>query len=229
MAIPFIIVNEFCERFCYYGLRAILVLYLKQKLMFEEREATVIFHVFSLFVYFSCIIGAILADGFIGKFNTIFLLSIVYAGGSSVLTIGAIEEWQLPAKWMTFIGLAMIAIGSGGIKPCVSAFGGEQFKRPEQEKHLLKFFAMFYFSINFGSFISTLVSPILREDVQCFDQVDCYPAGFGLPAVLMIFATVIFLAGRFLYKIKRFEGNSITKVLGCVWVSAGVKAANHHF
>lgn len=195
------------------------MLYLKQKLMFEERDATVIFHVFTLFVYFSCIIGAILADGFIGKFNTIFLLSIIYAGGSSILALGAIEVWHLPGRWMTFIGLALIAIGSGGIKPCVSAFGGEQFKRPQQEHHLLKYFALFYFTINMGSFFSMLLTPILRDDVHCFGGYDCFPAGFGLPALLMIIATIIFLSGRFLYKIKRFEGNSITRVVGCIWVS----------
>lgn len=195
------------------------MLYLKQKLMFEEREATVIFHIFTWLVYASCIFGAILADGFIGKFNTIFLLSIVYAGGSSVLALGAIEAWNMPGRLMTFIGLALIAFGSGGIKPCVSAFGGEQFKRPEQENHLLKYFSLFYFSINLGSFFSTVISPILRDDVHCFGQLDCFPAGFGLPALLMIAATVIFLAGSFLYEIKRFEGNSITKVIGCIWVS----------
>lgn len=218
-AIPFIIANEFCERFCYYGLRTILVLYLNEKLMFQERESTIIFHVFTVTNYLFCIIGAILADGFIGKFKTIFLLSIVYAAGSSILAVGAIESWDLPARWMTFIGLAMIAIGSGGIKPCVSSFGAEQFKRPEQENHLLKYFAMFYFSINAGSFISTLLTPLLREEVHCFGDVSCYPAGFGLPAILMIIATIIFISGKFLYKIKIFEGNTITNVFGCIWVS----------
>ena len=65
-------------------------------------------------------------------------------------------------RTMTFFGLALIAIGTGGIKPCVSAFGGDQFRLPEQERQLQTFFSVFYFSINAGSFISTIVTPILR-------------------------------------------------------------------
>lgn len=122
---------------------------------------------------------------------------------------------------MTFIGLSLIAIGSGGIKPCVAAFGGEQFKMPEQAMQLARFFSMFYFSINLGSFISTLVTPILREDIKCFspDMEECYPYGFGLPAILMAVSIVIFLAGKRLYKILPNQGNMIVKVTRCISVS----------
>lgn len=86
----------------------------------------------------------------------------------------------------TFIGLLLIAIGSGGIKPCVAAFGGDQFKLPEQLVQMATFFSIFYFSINAGSLISTFVTPILREDVHCFNENDCYSLAFGVPGVLMI-------------------------------------------
>ena len=62
----------------------------------------------------------------------------------------------------SLLGLALIAIGTGGIKPCVSAFGGDQFKLPEQERQLQTFFSVFYFAINAGSLISTALTPILR-------------------------------------------------------------------
>ena len=75
---------------------------------------------------------------------------------------------------LTLLGLALIAFGSGGIKPCVAAFGGEQFKMPQQAAQLAIFFSMFYFSVNSGSFVSTAITPILREDVKCFGQDDCY-------------------------------------------------------
>jgi solute carrier family 15 oligopeptide transporter 1 len=86
------------------------------------------------------------------------------------------------------LGLFIIALGTGGIKPCVSAFGGEQFVRPQQDKQLEQFFSVFYFAINAGSLISTFVTPILREDVQCFGSNSCFPLAFGVPAVLMIVA-----------------------------------------
>ena len=63
----------------------------------------------------------------------------------------------------SLIGLALIAIGTGGIKPCVSAFGGDQFKLPEQARQLQTFFSVFYFSINAGSLISTVLTPAIRE------------------------------------------------------------------
>jgi solute carrier family 15 (oligopeptide transporter), member 1 len=120
---------------------------------------------------------------------------------------------------LTFIGLVLIAFGSGGIKPCVAAFGGEQFTLPQQAKQLGIFFSLFYFAINLGSFISTSVTPILREDIHCFGQQDCFPLGFGLPAVLMAVSVVIFLAGKFLYKIVPPQGNMFVKVCKCIGVS----------
>lgn len=82
-------------------------------------------------------------------------------------------------------GLALIAVGSGGIKPCVAAFGGDQFKIPEQIAQITTFFSIFYFSINCGSMISSTVTPIFRYDVSCFGEDDCFPLAFGVPAILM--------------------------------------------
>jgi solute carrier family 15 (oligopeptide transporter), member 1 len=114
--------------------------------------------------------------------------------------------------------LGLIAFGSGGIKPCVAAFGGEQFKMPQQAKQLALFFSAFYFAINFGSFISTSVTPILRER-HCFGMDDCFPLGFGLPAVLMAISVAIFLGGKFLYKMVPPQGNMFVKVSKCIGVS----------
>jgi MFS family permease len=88
----------------------------------------------------------------------------------------------------SLLGLFIIGVGTGGIKPCVSAFGGEQFVRPQQDKQLEQFFSYFYISINAGSLLSTLLTPILREDIQCFGQSSCFPLAFGVPAILMIVA-----------------------------------------
>ena len=89
---------------------------------------------------------------------------------------------------MSFIGLALIGLGTGGIKPCVSAFGGEQFKLPEQSVQVTKFFSIFYAAINGGSLISTLLTPILHKEVKCFGQDSCFPLSFGIPCALMIVA-----------------------------------------
>ncbi|XP_053661069.1 peptide transporter family 1-like [Anopheles marshallii] len=218
-SIPFIISNEFCERFNYYGMRTVLVLYLTRKLDFDDDTATVLYHTFTTLVYFMCVIGAIIADSWLGKFRTILYLSIVYTIGSGCITLGAIPSWDLDARAMTIAGLLLIAFGSGGIKPCVAAFGGEQFKLPEQAKYLALFFSMFYFAVNSGSFVSTMVTPILREDVKCFDDDDCFPLAFGVPGVLMVISIIIFIIGKPLYKISAPAGNMFVKVSKCIWTA----------
>ncbi|XP_061396673.1 peptide transporter family 1 [Musca vetustissima] len=193
-------------------MRTILVLYLSRQLDYSDDTATVIFHIFTMFVYFLCILGAIISDSWLGKFKTILYLSLVYVCGSVLVTLGAMPPLNLPATTFTMIGLALIALGSGGIKPCVSAFGGDQFKMPEQLKQMTTFFSLFYFSINAGSLISTSVTPILREDVHCFGEKECYSLAFGVPAVLMAVSIVIFVLGRPLYKSKPPAGNMVVLV-----------------
>ena len=180
-----------------------------------------------MFLYLCSLFGAILADSFWGKFKTIFILSIVYAFGSLTMAIGSVEQWKLPPRELTFIGLLLIAIGSGGIKPCVSAFGGEQFKLPEQQQQLLKYFSIFYFAINFGSTLSTFITPLLRR-MSCFGMEECWVAGFGLPAALMIISIVIFASGYSMYKIIPPQGNMLVKVCQCIWVSS-MKPLNEKF
>lgn len=110
-------------------------------------------------------------------------------------------------------------MGSGGIKPCVIAFGGDQFKLPEQVKQLATFFSLFYFAVNSGSLISTTITPILREDVNCFGEEGCFSLAFGVPAVLMTVSIVIFVIGKFMYIIKKPSGNMLVLVSKCIGVS----------
>ncbi|XP_045033705.1 solute carrier family 15 member 1 isoform X2 [Daphnia magna] len=211
----FIVVNEFCERFNFYGMRTVLTLYMKQILDFSEDKATVLYHTFLMFSYFTPIPGAILADTYLGKFKTIAILSCIYAFGSIMLAVAAIPNF-LPQTGFSMTGLLIIAIGTGGIKPCVSAFGGDQFVRPQQDRQLEAFFSVFYFSVNAGSLISTFITPILREDVHCFGDDTCYPLAFGVPAILMIVSIVIFVAGKPLYTIKKPEGNIMGEFFKCI-------------
>ncbi|XP_052826940.1 peptide transporter family 2 [Octopus bimaculoides] len=156
-SIYYIIGNECCERFSFYGMKAILILYLTKYLLMKPNTATSIFHVFNMLCYFTPLIGALIADSFLGKYN---------AG--------------------PMIGLLLISTGTGGIKPCVAAFGGDQFSKGE-EKLVQSFFSVFYFAVNAGSLLSTLLTPVLRADVKCFGG-DCYMLAFGVPAILMIIA-----------------------------------------
>ncbi|XP_060840474.1 peptide transporter family 1-like [Rhopalosiphum padi] len=224
----FIICTEFCERFSYYGLRTVLVLYLTSILQYDEDESTIIYHMAVFMAYFSPLFGAILSDSFLGKFKTIVYLSLIYAIGNLVITGSslAVSLSLNNQRYLALLGLVLIAIGTGGIKPCVSSFGGDQFDLPAQEVYLQKFFSIFYFSINAGSLISTSVTPELRKDVQCFGRTSCFPLAFGVPAVLMLIAIFIFVCGKRLYKIKKPESNVIVTSFSCIYHAIKRKLAH---
>ncbi len=126
--IPYIIGNEAAERFSFYGMRAILVDFMTKFLLdsqgdpahLSEDNAKYYYHLFVASAYFFPVFGAILADVWLGKYRTIVSLSLVYCLGHLAL---AIDD----TKVGLFTGLALIAVGSGGIKPCVSARVGDQF------------------------------------------------------------------------------------------------------
>jgi proton-dependent oligopeptide transporter, POT family len=190
--VPYIVGNEMAERFSYYGMRSILVVFMTHYLMnrngslevMNEEAAKYWYHLFLSGVYFFPVLGALLSDGLLGKYRTIIWLSLVYCLGHAAL---AAEDTRLGLA----VGLTLIAVGSGGIKPCVSANVGDQFGA--LNKHLLeKVYAWFYFSINFGSFFSTLLTPYLLKH---------YGPGwaFGVPGIFMLLATWLFWLGRHQY------------------------------
>ncbi|GAV02681.1 hypothetical protein RvY_13217 [Ramazzottius varieornatus] len=213
--IIFIIGNEFCERFSYYGMKTVLTLYFSKMLLWSEDTTTFFYHFFTMLCYFFPIFGAWIADGMIGKFKTILYLSLVYIVGLVVLTLSAIPPLHFHAVAGTLSGLLLIAIGTGGIKPCVAAYGADQFK-PGQEVQRETFFSYFYFAINAGSLISTFATPILRSDVQCFGSKSCYSLAFGVPAILMAVALVLFLIGKPFYEDHLPTGSLISRVFLCI-------------
>ncbi|KAM6978791.1 solute carrier family 15 member 2 [Tautogolabrus adspersus] len=215
-SICFIVVNEFCERFSYYGMKAVLTLYFLTYLKWDRDLSTAIYHAFSSLCYFTPILGAVIADSWLGKFKTIIYLSIVYVIGHVVKSVAAIPTVGNTDVHisLSMVGLILIAFGTGGIKPCVAALGGDQFEE-ENVTERQKFFSIFYMSINAGSLLSTIITPMLRGDVKCFGN-DCYALAFGVPAILMIVATVVFFAGSGLYKRTPPQGNVLLEVCNCI-------------
>jgi len=188
--ISYIIGNEAAERFNFYGMRAVLVVFMTRYLVnrsgardtMSENEANQWYHWFVASNYFFPMIGAIISDAFWGKYRTIFWVSLAYCVGSIVL---ALDHTRLGLG----LGLGLIALGAGGIKPCVSAHVGDQFGSDNQAL-LSRAFGWFYFSVNFGSFFSILLIPWLLEN---------YGPGpaFGVPAGLMLIAAFVFWMGRY--------------------------------
>ncbi|MDP7037600.1 MAG: POT family MFS transporter [Myxococcota bacterium] len=187
--IPYIVTNEAAERFSFYGMKGILVIFMTKYMMdssgnpdvMNDEQARQWYHTFTSAVYGFPILGALIADSLFGKYRTIMWLSVVYCFGHFAL---AIDETRMGL----LVGLTLISIGSGGIKPCVSAHVGDQFGK--LNSHLLeKVFGWFYFAINFGAFLSTMLTPWLLAN---------YGPGlaFGIPGILMALATLFFWMGR---------------------------------
>ncbi len=179
--IKFIIGNEACERFSYYGMIGILELYLKDRLQMGADGATQVLHLFGTAVYFLPLLGGWLADRYWGRYWTILSISLFYCLGNAMLALFEGSRAGL------FVGLALLAIGAGGIKPCVSAFVGDQFG-PNQDHVLRKVYGWFYWSINLGSAFGFFVIPMIRNKAG-------YSWAFGVPGIFMGLATLIFWLG----------------------------------
>ena len=187
--IPYIIGNEACERFSFYGMRNILVQFLVSSVILayipeadREGAAKDVFHSFVIGVYFFPLLGGWLSDRYFGKYNTVMWFSLIYCAGHACLA--AFDD----NRTGFYTGLFLIALGSGGIKPLVVSFVGDQFT--QANKHLAKIvFDFFYWTINFGSFFASLLMPLFLRNYG--------PAvAFGIPGILMFIATVIFWLGR---------------------------------
>lgn len=188
--IPYIIGNEGAERFSFYGMRSILTLYLARELYAHHPDfaaapgafAQAHFHLFVAAVYALPMIGAVISDRLLGKYRTILWLSMVYACGNLVLALGAGSTWGV------WTGLGLIALGAGGIKPCVSAHVGDQFGRGNWFR-LRTIYQAFYFIINFGSFFAYLLIPWVWKHAGV-------RVAFGIPGVLMLVSVLVFWMGR---------------------------------
>lgn len=207
--VPYIVGNEAAERFSFYGMKAILTVFMTQYLLdasgakatMSPEDAKFWVHTFVVAGYTFPVLGAIVSDWLFGKYRTILALSIVYCLGHLAL---ALDETRVGLV----VGLSLIAVGMGAIKPCVSAHVGDQFG-PRNARLLGKVYGWFYLSINLGAFISTLLTPVLLDREQFYGvfgsfgrslaSVGIEPGprlAFGVPGVLMAIATFVFWLGR---------------------------------
>ena len=220
----FIIGNEAAERFSYYGLVSILMVYITGKLEQTEDGGTIIIHAFKSVNYLMPLFGAWVSDRFIGRYHTILWVSLAYCAGHAVLAMGDILGTREARTACLYTGLALVAFGSGGIKPCVSAFLGDQFK-PNQSHLLQKAYAAFYWAINFGSFFSMLLIPQIKERSWAW--------AFGVPGIFMGIATLIFWMGTRHYvrvpPARQTKAAGFLTVLCAAWRNRGTRPAGAGF
>lgn len=179
--VKFLAWNEGCERFSYYGMTSILTLHMVRNLGLAENSAVAGYQLFVFAVYFTPLVGAWLADRVLGRYRVILWLSFGYVLGHATLAV-------FESAWGLTAGLALIAIGAGGIKPCASAFLGDQL--PANNPTLVqRAYNLYYWMINFGSMASTLSIPWLLANYGP-------SVAFAVPGILMALALVLFVAGR---------------------------------
>ncbi|KAF3944033.1 hypothetical protein CMV_029460 [Castanea mollissima] len=228
-ACPFILGNECCERLAYYGMSTNLVLYFKNRLHQHSATASNNVSNWSGTCYITPLIGAFIADSYLGRYWTIAIFSIIYVFGMTLLTLSASVTGLKPTcsgkedchatvtqSAVCFLALYLIALGTGGIKPCVSSYGADQFDDSDEDekKHKSSFFNWFYFSINVGALIASSLLVWIQDNVG-------WGWGFGIPAVTMAIAVVSFFSGTRLYRNQKPGGSALTRM--CQVVVASIR------
>ncbi|KAI9219060.1 POT family-domain-containing protein [Blastocladiella britannica] len=225
-AVWFILPNEFGERFTYYAVSAFINRYL-QFIGASAESAKLSTHSWKMITYFCPLFGAALSDSYFGKYKTIVGLSFIYLLGNIVLVVTSIPSFRTLGS--VSAGLYLIAVGTGGIKPCVGPHGGDQFL-PTQGDLLRRFFALFYIAINLGSLLTGFVTPALKDATSCWgdaikskepgvpDTTFCYTAGFALPTAVFLVSFAVFVYGDRYYRVAPPQGEFVPyKMLLVTW------------
>ncbi len=198
--VKYLVGNQGAERFSFYGMRSILVVYMVQDLLLAQHDAKALFHLFLFASYLATLGGAWLADRLAGRYRAILWLSMVYLAGLVVIATFESREGL-------YTGLALVAAGSGGTRPCLSAFVSDQFPA-ENQPLLARFHGLFNGMVNVGAVGSNLLIPVLRRELGP-------RLAFAVPAVLMALALLVFRAGRRHYSMRPPPGanpNSFLRV-----------------
>jgi len=198
-AVYFILPNETAERFCFYGLNPLLNPFFSKYLGLGKETATELTHGFKTVAYFTPLLGAALSDSFLGKYETIVSLSFVYVCGTALMAVFAIPFLKSVAGSMA--GIFLVAVGTGGIKPCVSSHGGDQFLDVQKEG-LNRFYNYFYMAINIGAIASNYAAPAINN-LECFglERGNCYAWAYAMCGITMFVSWIIFIAGKSTYRI----------------------------
>jgi POT family proton-dependent oligopeptide transporter len=169
---------EMWERFSYYGMRALLVLYLVNELKWSDADASRLYGNYTSLVYLTPIIGGWLADRFIGTRRSLLI-------GGSIIALGHFSL-AIPGMSFFYLGLALIIIGTGFFKPNVSTMVGQLYRQGDSRRDAG--FTIFYMGINLGAFFAPLVCGYLGEKVG-------WHYGFGAAGVGMVLGLIVYLWG----------------------------------
>ncbi|PON52007.1 Proton-dependent oligopeptide transporter [Parasponia andersonii] len=221
-ASPFIIVNEVAERLAFFAIGVNMVAYLVFEMRKSLPDAATIVTDWIGAAYVLTILGAFMADAYLGRFKTIVVFSSIYAVGMVLLTLSAsIDSLRpppctaRPCKKATesqlsflYVALALVALGTGGIKPCVSSFGADQFDEADTKEVQKKyaFFNWFFFAINMGALVAITVLVYIQDNFG-------WELGFGIPTGALFCSIIVLLIGLRYYRYQKPMGSPFTRFL----------------
>ncbi|XP_009104877.1 protein NRT1/ PTR FAMILY 5.14 [Brassica rapa] len=217
----FIIGVEVAERFAYYGIASNLISYLTGPLGQSTAVAAANVNAWSGISALLPVLGAFVADAFLGRYRTIIIASLIYVLGMALLTLSALlvpitsENEKVASSSLLnvlfFFSLYLVAIGQSGHKPCVQAFGADQFdeKDPREQRDRSSFFNWWYLSLSAGICLAIVVVVYIQEAVG-------WALGFGIPCVFMVISLFLFVVGRRSYRYSKRrhekETNPFTRI-----------------
>lgn len=211
---------EFCECMAFFAIARNLVSYLTTVLHESKVTAARNVSAWAGTCFLTPLIGAFLADTYLGRYLTMVVSLPVYFVGMLVLTVSA----SVPTSYYTgdvhrtviYLGIYIAALGSGGIKPCASAFGADQFDSadPMELAKKASFFNWYYFLITFSSLLSSTVLVWLQDNVG-------WGISFAIPAVLMALGLTVLVSGSRVYRFRKLRVSPFTSI--CQVVVAAVR------
>lgn len=187
--------TEMWERFNFYGMRAILTLFMVNSLLMKEADSSLIYGGFLGLCYLTPMLGGFVADRFFGNRNCILLGGIMMAIGQLILFGSAtVFEGNLDlAKTLLWVALTIIIFGNGFFKPNISSMVGSLY--PKQEKSKLDTaFTIFYMGINLGAFLGQLICPLVGDvkDSGGIRDIHAFKWGFLAASIAMLIGTAVF-------------------------------------
>ncbi|XP_059645768.1 protein NRT1/ PTR FAMILY 3.1-like [Cornus florida] len=223
ITMPFIFANEICEKLAMVGFSTNMISYLTQQLNMPLIKAANTITNFNGTASLTPLLGAFAADAFAGRFWTITVASIIYQMGLICLTISAIQPKLRPPPCeaeqvcqeansrqlaILYISLLLTALGAGGIRPCVVAFGADQFDEadPKQKSRTWKYFNWYYFCMGFSILLAVTVIVYIQDHVG-------WGWGLGVPTIAMALSIIAFIFGYPLYRNLDPAGSPFTRLL----------------
>ncbi|KAJ7943175.1 protein NRT1/ PTR FAMILY 3.1 [Quillaja saponaria] len=223
VTMPFIFANEACEKLAVVGFSTNMLSYLTTQLHMPLTKAANTLTNFGGTASLTPLLGAFIADSYAGRFWTITAASIIYQIGMISLTLSAVLPQLRPSPCkgdeicqqanggqltVLYASLLLTALGSGGIRPCVVAFGADQFDEsdPKQNTKTWKYFNWYYFVMGVSILVAVTVIVYIQENVG-------WGWGLGIPAIAMLLSIIAFIVGYPLYRHLDPSGSPFTRLI----------------